>query len=156
MIGSSSGLAYSFHLSTSSDFTDAVAVSSGLAAGAGTGTGDPADVTAWTVERTLDDGATYHWRAKASDGTFESAFLTGQFTVDAKALHYPGDLTDDMKVNFGDFIKFVSSFNKKAQELYERLGYETVGELKDYIVPGHSEILLRRTIAPITEFKRTS
>jgi ribosomal protein S18 acetylase RimI-like enzyme len=50
----------------------------------------------------------------------------------------------------------VSSFNKKAQELYKRLGYETIGELKDYVVPGHSEILLRKTIAPITEFKRTS
>jgi ribosomal protein S18 acetylase RimI-like enzyme len=48
----------------------------------------------------------------------------------------------------------VSSFNKKAQELYKRLGYETIGELKDYIVPGHSEILLRKSIAPITEFKR--
>jgi ribosomal-protein-alanine N-acetyltransferase len=50
----------------------------------------------------------------------------------------------------------VSSFNRRAQELYKRLGYETIGELKDYIVPGHSEILLRKTIAPITEFKRTS
>jgi len=50
----------------------------------------------------------------------------------------------------------VSSFNKKAQELYKRLGYETIGELKDYIVPGHSEILLRKSVAPITEFKRTS
>ena len=50
----------------------------------------------------------------------------------------------------------VSSFNKKAQELYERLGYETIGEFKDYIVPGHSEILLRKSVAPITEFKRTS
>ena len=28
----------------------------------------------------------------------------------------------------------VSSFNKKAQELYKRLGYETIGELKDYMV----------------------
>jgi len=49
----------------------------------------------------------------------------------------------------------VSSFNEKAQELYKRLGYETIGELKDYIVPGHSEILLRKSIAPITEFRRT-
>ena len=48
----------------------------------------------------------------------------------------------------------VSSFNKKAQELYQRLGYEVIGELKDYIVPGHSEILLRKSIAPLTEFKR--
>lgn len=50
----------------------------------------------------------------------------------------------------------VSSFNKKAQRLYKRLGYEVIGELKDYIVPGHSEILLRKSIAPLTEFKRMS
>jgi ribosomal-protein-alanine N-acetyltransferase len=50
----------------------------------------------------------------------------------------------------------VSSFNEKAQRLYSRLGYEVIGELKDYIVPGHSEILLRKSIAPITEFKKKS
>ena len=50
----------------------------------------------------------------------------------------------------------VSSFNKKAQGLYQRLGYEVIGELKDYVVPGHSEILLRKSIAPLTEFKRMS
>jgi ribosomal-protein-alanine N-acetyltransferase len=48
----------------------------------------------------------------------------------------------------------VSSFNENAQRLYHRLGYEVIGELKDYIVPGHSEILLRKSIAPITEFKK--
>jgi ribosomal-protein-alanine N-acetyltransferase len=47
----------------------------------------------------------------------------------------------------------VSSFNDKAQKLYKRLGYQTVGELKDFIVPGHSEILLRKTIGPLSEFK---
>ncbi len=49
----------------------------------------------------------------------------------------------------------VSSFNLNAQRLYERLGYGVVGELKDYIVPGHSEILLRKTVAPLTEYKKT-
>lgn len=44
-----------------------------------------------------------------------------------------------------------SSFNKKAQKLYQRLGYEIIGELKDYIVSGHSEVLLRKTIAPLRE-----
>ncbi|HYP41489.1 MAG TPA: N-acetyltransferase [Chloroflexia bacterium] len=47
----------------------------------------------------------------------------------------------------------VSSFNEGAQRLYARLGYTVVGELKDYIVPGHSEILLRKTIAPLSEFR---
>jgi len=48
----------------------------------------------------------------------------------------------------------VSSFNKDAQKLYQRLGYEMIGELKDYIVAGYSEILLRKAIAPLTEFKQ--
>ena len=48
----------------------------------------------------------------------------------------------------------VSSFNPKAQRLYQRLGYQIVGELKDYIVSGHSEILLRKTISPLYEFAK--
>src|SRR5919201_6257197 len=44
----------------------------------------------------------------------------------------------------------VSSFNGGARRLYERLGYEVVGELRDYIVAGHSEILLRKTTGPLT------
>jgi ribosomal protein S18 acetylase RimI-like enzyme len=43
----------------------------------------------------------------------------------------------------------VSSFNPRARELYERLGYEFIGELKDYLVRGHSELLMRKTIGPI-------
>lgn len=47
----------------------------------------------------------------------------------------------------------VSSFNPGAQRLYRRLGYEVVGELKDWIVPGYSENLMRKSIAPLTEFQ---
>jgi ribosomal protein S18 acetylase RimI-like enzyme len=47
----------------------------------------------------------------------------------------------------------VSSFNKKAQRLYRRLGYKKVGVLKNFIVPGHDEIFLRKTIGPLAEFK---
>ena len=47
----------------------------------------------------------------------------------------------------------VSTFNPKALKLYRRLGYEIIGEIKDYIIPGHSEILLRKTISPLSEFK---
>ena len=36
----------------------------------------------------------------------------------------------------------VSSFNGRARQLYERLGFETVGEFKNYIVEGESEFLL--------------
>ena len=47
----------------------------------------------------------------------------------------------------------VSSFNPLAQKLYLRLGYEVVGVLRDYVVAGHDEILLRKTIAPLEEFQ---
>ena len=46
-----------------------------------------------------------------------------------------------------------SSFNPGARRLYERLGYKAVGEFRDYIVPGHSEILLRKTLGPIKGYK---
>lgn len=36
----------------------------------------------------------------------------------------------------------VSSFNKRAKELYMRLGFQLVGELRDYIINGASEMLL--------------
>ena len=49
----------------------------------------------------------------------------------------------------------VSSFNGGARRLYERLGYKVVGELTDYIVQGHSEILLRKTVGPLTGYAGT-
>ena len=42
----------------------------------------------------------------------------------------------------------VSSFNPRARALYERLGYETVGELKNYLIEGESEFMMRKTIGP--------
>jgi ribosomal protein S18 acetylase RimI-like enzyme len=43
----------------------------------------------------------------------------------------------------------VSSFNPRARTLYERLGYQVVGELADYIIRGASETLMRKTIGPL-------
>lgn len=48
----------------------------------------------------------------------------------------------------------VSSFNHAAQRFYRNLGYEVVGELKNFLVDGHSEILLRKTIGSLTEFRK--
>jgi [ribosomal protein S18]-alanine N-acetyltransferase len=46
----------------------------------------------------------------------------------------------------------VSSFNPRAQALYERLGYAYVGQLSDYLVRGHSELLYRKSLGPWAEF----
>ena len=40
----------------------------------------------------------------------------------------------------------VSSFNERARKLYERSGFHPVGELRDYIIEGASEILMHKRI----------
>lgn len=45
-----------------------------------------------------------------------------------------------------------SDFNRRAGELYGRLGYTLIGELTDYIIEGHSEFLMRKTIGPLSSF----
>jgi [ribosomal protein S18]-alanine N-acetyltransferase len=47
----------------------------------------------------------------------------------------------------------VSDFNTDAQRLYKRMGYEVIGEIKNYIADGYSEILLRKTIGALNDFK---
>lgn len=46
----------------------------------------------------------------------------------------------------------VSSFNMRAQKFYRRLGYEAVGELRDLLIRDEAEILMRKTIGPLSEF----
>lgn len=41
----------------------------------------------------------------------------------------------------------VSSFNTRARSFYERLGYRSVGEFKDYIIEGASEILMHKSLS---------
>jgi len=49
----------------------------------------------------------------------------------------------------------VSSFNAGARRLYERLGFQPVGVLRELIVPGYDELLLRKTRGPWSEFSKT-
>lgn len=55
--------------------------------------------------------------------------------------------------DFPNMFLCVSSFNTGAQRFYKSLGFHVVGELTDYLVEGHSEILLRKTIGPRSTFK---
>lgn len=47
----------------------------------------------------------------------------------------------------GHIFLLVSSFNPRAQKFYRREGFEFVGELKDYIVPGHSELVFHKRLS---------
>jgi ribosomal-protein-alanine N-acetyltransferase len=48
----------------------------------------------------------------------------------------------------------VSDFNPRAKKLYESLGFVQCGLLKDYIIRGKDEILLRKTIGSRVEFAK--
>jgi ribosomal-protein-alanine N-acetyltransferase len=54
--------------------------------------------------------------------------------------------------DFPNVFICVSSFNLRAQKLYENLGFEKVGEFKDMFVRGYDEILLRKSIGSYEEF----
>jgi [ribosomal protein S18]-alanine N-acetyltransferase len=47
----------------------------------------------------------------------------------------------------------VSAFNAGARRLYARLGYRVVGELTDFLTPGQSELLLRKTRGAIGSYR---
>lgn len=50
----------------------------------------------------------------------------------------------------------VSSFNPEARRLYERLGFELVGTLQQFLIPGHDELLLRKTKGTWEAFRNKS
>jgi len=50
----------------------------------------------------------------------------------------------------------VSSFNHGAIQLYTKFGFELVGELKDFIKKGFTELLLRKTVGPVVGYNGVS
>ena len=56
--------------------------------------------------------------------------------------------------SFPNVFICASSFNPGAQKLYQKLGYETVGILKDYIIMGYDEVFMRKTRGPLDDFKK--
>jgi [ribosomal protein S18]-alanine N-acetyltransferase len=47
----------------------------------------------------------------------------------------------------------VSEFNVRARKLYEYRGYQLLGKLENYLENGFTELLLRKTIGSINDFK---
>jgi len=42
----------------------------------------------------------------------------------------------------------VSDFNKDARDFYKKQGYQEVGPMPNFLIPGSAEILLRKTAGP--------
>jgi ribosomal protein S18 acetylase RimI-like enzyme len=47
----------------------------------------------------------------------------------------------------------VSDFNENARKLYENRGYQVLGKLENYLEKGFTELLLRKTIGSINDFR---
>ena len=50
-----------------------------------------------------------------------------------------------VKIDYKDLIILVSDFNVDAQSFYQQMGYLKVGEIADYVVPGVSELIFRKS-----------
>ena len=48
----------------------------------------------------------------------------------------------------------VSDFNRRAQSFYRTLGYRNVGAIPNYVIPGITELLYRKTIGSITRRRK--
>ncbi|MCP9438685.1 MAG: GNAT family N-acetyltransferase [Nitrospira sp.] len=42
----------------------------------------------------------------------------------------------------------VSDFNEQARTFYRKRGYQEIGPIPDFLIPGSSEVLLRKTTGP--------
>lgn len=55
--------------------------------------------------------------------------------------------TENMvKKNSQNIFLLVSSFNEGARKFYQRLGYTETGVIKDLLLPGYDEILMRKVL----------
>ena len=64
--------------------------------------------------------------------------------IGARLLHFAEDRYRSVSRHI---FLCVSSFNTRARQLYERHGYVAVGEFKDYVIEGASEILMHKRLS---------
>ena len=63
------------------------------------------------------------------------------------------ELESKIFLRFPNVFLCVSSFNPRAKKWYKSMGYKEIGELKDYVIPGHSEFIMRKTIGSLQGYK---
>jgi len=81
-------------------------------------------------------------RGMASAPYIKSIVVAPEFRslkVGARLLQHAENYARDISAHM---FLCVSSFNTRAYSFYTARGYQAVGELKDYIIPGASEIIM--------------
>ena len=43
----------------------------------------------------------------------------------------------------------VSDFNQEARRFYRKHGYQKIGPIPNFLIPGSAEILMRKTVGPV-------
>jgi [ribosomal protein S18]-alanine N-acetyltransferase len=87
-----------------------------------------------------------HPRGLASSPYLKSIVVDSRFRSRGIGRKLLGFAEDYFRNTSKHFFMCVSSFNPRARDLYERLGYTMVGEFHDYILEGESEILLHKRL----------
>lgn len=130
-----------------------------------------------SLKRTYEDGQTL---MRVTDGGMEaymarkgkerlgfvvikmSGAFVGYIQIVAVAASYRGMGIGNQMMDFVETRIFqdspnaficVSDFNVKARKLYEARGYQLLGKLENYLEKGFSELLLRKTIGTINDFR---
>ena len=121
-------LTYSFQVALNEAFSEIVTEISGIAQGSDT---HREDATAWQVDRVLEEGVTYCWRARAFDGLFTGPFSPTESFIAGRPLIQPGDFDNSGEVDFPDFVIFTSGFESAlGEEAYRpELDFDENGEI---------------------------
>jgi ribosomal protein S18 acetylase RimI-like enzyme len=87
-----------------------------------------------------------HPRGLASQPYLKSIVVESRFRSQGVGQALLRFAEDYFRKEYRHFFMCVSSFNPRARVLYEKLGYSKVGEFRDYILEGKSEILLHKRL----------
>ncbi len=87
----------------------------------------------------------------AEHGLAGSPYIASIAVVEAARGHGIGSellrfAEEHYRISHQHIFLLVSSFNLPARRLYERCGYQPVGEIPDYVVAGHSECIMYKRL----------
>ena len=88
-------------------------------------------------------------------GYIQSLFVAEEFRGSGLGARLLGFAEKKIFASSPNVFLCVSSFNIGARRFYRRLGYEQAGKLKDFVVKGSDEFLMRKTRGPLQGYSAT-